>query len=121
MKMGALFRGIALMMALVGSGCVWSHEKIPKAEPIKFPTAAAPVSANRQPLPLGRIRVVNDAAHFVLVETDGFIPPDKGTTLKCFRDGVEVGILTAGAEQRRQFFTADIVKGDLQRGDRVMR
>jgi len=63
---------------------------------------------------------VNQKAGFVLIETDGFAPPVEGVTLKSMRAGVEVGVMKVSAERRREFFTADIVSGSPQRGDKAL-
>lgn len=69
---------------------------------------------------VGAITSVNQAGQFVLIETDGFAPPAAGSTLKAMRAGQEVGVMKVNEQRRREFFTADIVSGSPQRGDKVM-
>ena len=68
---------------------------------------------------IGTVSLVNEEAHFALI--DAVETPAPGTALKSVSpDGAETGTLAAGPEQKRPFFTADIVKGAPHRGDHIL-
>jgi hypothetical protein len=70
---------------------------------------------------VGEIVLLNEEAHFVLVDLETGNPPEAGTALKVMRQGVEIGVLALGDVRRRPFIVADIVKGEPRKGDLVYR
>jgi hypothetical protein len=70
---------------------------------------------------VGEIVLLNEDAHFVLIDLATGNPPESGTALKVLRDHAEVGVVTVGDVRRRPFVVADIVKGEPQKGDVVFR
>ena len=97
-------------------GCSWFDSAPPKPIVIRIPRAQPLVQV---PKLVGRVSMVNADGRFVLVESDQSAALNPGTALKCFRDGVETGVVAVGQERRRPYVTADIVTGDPQRGDQV--
>ena len=93
---------------------------MPKAVPIRFPKEdpSDPKGKRRQ---IGKILLVNAEAGFVLVEIRGAAPPDPGLALKCFRDGVDSGVLTVSGERHGLHIIADIVTGSPRKGDLVFK
>ena len=105
-------RIIVCFLALLAlSGCAHLfHKKKPAAnseEPQIHPTF------------VGTVTLVNENLKFVLIEGSPFYLPEPGQALKCLSNGQETGIVTVSAERNRPFFSADIVKGDPQKGDEV--
>jgi hypothetical protein len=103
------------------SACQWpGKKKVPKATPIRFPTADSPGAAKHsKPRQIGTILMFNAEGNFVLIDSAGWIPPPKGTALKCFRDGKETGIIAVGAERSGTHVAADVVSGEPRKGDQV--
>jgi hypothetical protein len=114
-----MFRFLMIAMVVAAAGCSRFQAKGVKPKVVSFKFANAQAAAAGQPRPVGRVAMVNGAGRFVIIEGGPWSPPEKDTALKCFRDGAEVGVLTAGAERRGRFVTADIVSGEIQRGDEV--
>jgi hypothetical protein len=98
------------------SGCSVSSPPPPRPTVIKF---KKPKPLESVPKLVGIVSMVNADGQFVLVESNQSATLDSGTALKCFRDGVESGVLAVGSERRRPYVTADIVTGEPQRGDQV--
>lgn len=99
----------------------WSLRKpVPKAVPIRFPKEdpSDPKGKRRQ---IGKVLLVNAESGFVLVEIRGAIPPDPGLALKCFREGVDSGVLTVSGERQGTHIIADIVTGTPRKGDLVFK
>ena len=97
----------------------WSLRKpVPKAVPVRFPKVdpSDPKGKRRQ---IGTIVLVNSDAKFVLVESASAAILEPGLALKCFRDGVETGVLTVSGERQGTHIIADIVTGSPRRGDQV--
>jgi hypothetical protein len=108
---------LALAVALAGAtgGCAslkkmhlpWRHPKKPKpAEPAK-------------PQMVGTITLVNEDAHFVLIDVGNSSVPRGGTALKAMSAGVETGVVAVSEVRKRPFAVADIVSGTPKRGDQV--
>lgn len=104
-----LFRFAALAAGgiLFFSGCAW--RKHPRKEDALLPG----------PRRVGRVAVVNEDLHYVLVDVGSLYSPAAGTALKSFSGGTETGILAVGREKERPFIAADIVKGEPKVGDDV--
>ena len=95
---------------LTVSGCAhFSHKK----------KASNAAETAVHPTYVGTVTLVNEDLKFVLVEGSPFYMPDPGQALKCFSNGQETGIVAVSAERHRPFFSADIVKGEPQKGDEV--
>ena len=101
--------------ALMG-GCSVSEPPPPRPLVRSFPKTK-PVDA--VPKLVGVVSMVNTDGQFVLVESNQSTNLNAGTALKCFRDGAETGVVAVGTERRGHYVTADIVKGEPQRGDQV--
>jgi hypothetical protein len=58
---------------------------------------------------------------FVVLDFAGSVPPPSGTELDVMRDGIKVGVVKADAPTREfpSMLTADILEGDVRKGDRV--
>ncbi len=97
-------------------GCAWFERPVPKPKLVRLPKAHPLESVPRL---VGIVSMVNEDGHFVLVESNQSGLLDAGTALKCFRDGVETGVLAVGSERRRPYVTADIIKGEPKNGDQV--
>ena len=108
-------RLIFIALVLGASGCA-SLKKLLHLKP-------APRAERTHPAPerVGVIVLVNDDAHFVLIDTTTGVIPDSGTALKALRNDAEIAVLHSGAIQRRPFVIADIVSGAPARGDTVFR
>ncbi len=107
-------------VSLTFAGCTYFRSApIPKAQPIHFPAANTSDGTKGAPKQIGRIVMVNGDGGFVLIEASPLAVPAEGTALKCFRDGVEVGVVAVNPERRGGMVTADKVTGEPQRGDLV--
>ena len=107
-------RGVASMMAVVlilaQPGCR-SLQKQSQA-----PTGHTPPEAPRL---VGTVTLVDEPGRFVLID-GGFLPPPSAeSTLETFTAGAESGVVKVGADRRRPFVIADIVKGAPRKGDQV--
>jgi len=71
------------------------------------------------PRRVGTVTLVNDADHFVLIDTATAAAPAAGTALKTFTGDAESGVVTVGSVSRRPFVVADIVSGAPRKGDAV--
>ena len=71
------------------------------------------------PQRVGRVALVNEDLHFVLVDVGTLYVPQPGMALKSFSAGRETGILAVSAERREPFIVADIVRGEPKVGDDV--
>lgn len=105
-----LWIALALAGGLMLSGCAWVRHRHAAKE-----ADAAPVGPRR----VGRVAVVNEDLHFVLVDVGSLYTPAAGTALKSFSGGTETGILAVNPERSRPFIAADIVKGEPKVGDDV--
>jgi len=94
------------------------REKIPKAQPVRFPKVN-PYGTKGQPQQMGSILLVNAEAGFVLIDSHGRAMPEAGVALKCMRDGVETGVIAVGKERQGTNVVADIVTGSPRKGDQV--
>jgi hypothetical protein len=111
---------LVIPVALAACAGPWKKE-IPKAQPVRFPTAAAQEAAQgTKPRQVGTILIVNTEGNFVLIDSGGWAPPPQGTALKCFRDGAETGVIAVGSERQGTHVVADVVTGSPRKGDRVM-
>jgi len=102
-----------LTLALCG-GAILSGCAFRKTRP-QHKNAVIPSGPQR----VGRVALVNDDLHFVLVDVGSLYTPAAGAALKTFAGGKETGILAVDAEKERPFIVADIVKGDPHVGDDV--
>ena len=68
---------------------------------------------------VGTITLVNEDAHFVLIDVGMAAAPTLGTALKSFSGGSASGVVTVGDVSRRPFVVADIVQGAPLKGDVV--
>jgi hypothetical protein len=122
-----MFFRIVRIALLAAAGCAlvsceWPwKKKIPRATPIRFPKANASDGTRRNPVQVGTILMVNAEGGFVVIESGVWKPPESRTALKCFRDGVETGVLAVGEERRRDHVIADIVTGTPRKGDQVFK
>lgn len=98
-------------------GCSLFKSAPPKPTIIRLPKTQP--AENSVPKLVGVVSMVNPDGQFVLVESNQSAALESGTALKCIRDGVESAVIAVGKERRRPYVTADIVKGDPQRGDQV--
>ena len=71
------------------------------------------------PVRVGTITLVNEGAHFVLIDTGMAAAPAVGTALKSFTGESASGVLAVGNVNRRPFVVADIVQGAPMKGDAV--
>jgi hypothetical protein len=69
---------------------------------------------------VGRITLVNEEAHFVLIDTGVAPSPAPGETMKSRLSGVETAELKVSEVRKRPFVVADIVKGEPRAGDEVI-
>ena len=111
-----MHRLLALVIAITASGCSWFRSAPPKPTIIKMPRTQV---VEQVPKLVGTVTIVNTDDRFVIVEGNQRAPLNPGTALKCIRDGIETGIIAIGKERRGPNVTADIVKGDPQKGDQV--
>jgi hypothetical protein len=105
-----LFSVLILAALLAFPGCAMMHRKkkpVPRAVPVP------------QPLLVGKIALVNEAGHFVLVDNGTLPAPPSGVTLKTFTGAVQSGELESGEVRRPPFLIADIRAGAPKKGDRV--
>ena len=110
-------RLILMFSAAALCGCSLFKPAPPKATIIRLPKTQP--AENSVPKLVGVVSMVNPEGQFVLVESNQSAALESGTALKCIRDGVESAVIAVGKERRRPYVTADIVKGDPQRGDQV--
>jgi hypothetical protein len=119
--LGVVQWGLVGGVALSLGGCFTfgGREKAPKPNIVGFPKANASDGTPREPRLIGRVAMVNEEGHFVLVQCDAWKTPQEGTALKALRNGAETGILNVTTERRGAYVTADIVTGTPGRGDQV--
>ena len=84
-------------------------------------TRKAVAAVSTAPQRVGTITLVNEAEHFVLIDTGLLGVPAIGTALKSFTGETESGIVAVGNVNRRPFVVADVVKGAPKKGDVVFR
>jgi hypothetical protein len=111
-----IFAVLFITISALASGCSMSSPPPPRPMVIKF---QKPKPLEAVPKLVGIVSMVNTDGQFVLVESNQSATLDSGTALKCFRDGVETGVVAVSAERRRPYVTADVVTGEPQRGDQV--
>jgi hypothetical protein len=89
------------------------HGCAPPVEPVE------PVAKTRAAI-IGRIAVVNEAEHFVLIDLDSSLyVPELGEKVRALRDETETAHLKIAREQKRPFIVADILDGHPATGDEV--
>jgi len=106
---------LALLFLPLCTGCAVLQKILPKRKPIPKAERAHP-----EPERVGVIMLVNEDAHFVLIDTTNGTIPTAGTALKVLRRDAEISVLQCGGIQRRPFVVADIVSGTPAKGDVVM-
>jgi hypothetical protein len=108
-------------LASLLAGCFGfgAREQAPKPKIVGFPKGNGSDGTPREPRLIGRVAMVNEEGHFVLVQCDAWKTPQEGTALKSLRNGNETGILNVTTERRGIYVTADIVTGNPGRGDQV--
>jgi hypothetical protein len=109
-------RFFLIVAAVSLSGCSMFETPPPKPRIVSLPK---PKPLEQVPKLVGVISMINTDGQFVLIESNRTAELGAGTALKCFRDSVETGVLAVGKERRGIYVTADIVKGEPQRGDQV--
>jgi hypothetical protein len=108
-------------LTLCVSGCfgLGAKNAAPKPQVVRFPRENGSDGTPKEPRLIGRISMVNEEGHFVLISCDAWRPPQEGTALKAMRSGAETAILNVNPERRGTAVTADIVTGTPARGDQV--
>jgi hypothetical protein len=106
----ALRHFLPLCTALLLPACALLHLKRKPHDP----PPAAPA-----PLLIGTVILVDEAAHYVLIDTGMSPSPSPGALLKCYTGTAISGELVCDAMRRHPFVTADISSGYPQKGDRV--
>lgn len=89
---------------------------------VRFPWFRAkrpPQAAVVRPQFVGTITLVNEAAHFVLIDVGNSSVPPAGTALKATSGEIETGVVIVGDVRKRPFAVADIVRGAPKKGDRL--
>ena len=132
---GPLF--LVLFVSLTIAGCATSKKDTPSTEARPEAVSAgkkAPVpwlswlkfSKKTPPPPsatpihwTGVIRLVNEEARFVLIQSQSSSAVTPGEKYLCIRDTTETGILRMTALKNSPFLIADILSGDPLAGDRV--
>lgn len=111
------------LAALCGSLCScaqpWKKKEVPRAKPIRFPKANVSDGTKGTPKQVGTVLMVNTDGNFVLIDSSGWLMPEKGTALKCMREGQETGVVAVGSERKGTHVAADVVTGTPQKGDQV--
>ena len=105
--------GVALLFVLSSCGIFRKVHLLPHRK------AKAAVATSSAPQRVGTIALVNEAEHFVLIDTGMAGVPPAGIALKCFTGEVSSGVVTVGNVNRRPFAVADIVQGAPKKGDGV--
>ena len=106
-----------LLVAMSVSGLSCATFKKRKPEP--HAEAQPAVVVRERPLRVGTVTLVNEAEHFVLIDTELAALPAIGTALKSFTGDASSGVVTVGDVNRRPFIVADIVQGAPKKGDGV--
>ncbi|MEQ1852417.1 MAG: hypothetical protein ABMA01_12595, partial [Chthoniobacteraceae bacterium] len=119
LRIARIIPAVVVLAAL--PSCAWPWKKeIPRAQPIRFPSADATDTAHpKKPRQVGTILMVNTEGNFVLIDSSGWTAPEPGTALKCFRDGTETGVIAVGSERQGTRMAADVVTGTPRKGDGV--
>jgi hypothetical protein len=99
-----------------GAGCATMKKLHFLPQQTSKPEEKAPAPTPRR---VGTVTLVNEADHFVLIDTATAPAPETGTALKTFTGDVESGVVTVGSVARRPFVVADIVSGAPRKGDAV--
>ena len=105
-----------VVVVLLGLGCAIfkKKEQAPLARDVQPAVVVRP-----GPLRVGTITLVNEAEHFVLIDTELAALPAIGTALKSFTGDAASGVVAVGNVNRRPFVVADIVQGAPKKGDGV--
>lgn len=111
-----IFFALVLALAAASGGCA-ALRKLHRSRGDR--KKAPPVEAPARPLLVGTITLVNEDAHFVLIDVGFSSVPRTGMALKSMSGGVETGVVTVGDVRKRPFAVADIVSGAPKRGDQV--
>ena len=121
-----MFSRIARILALVAlcgvlGSCAWPWKKkeVPRAKAIRFPKANVSDGTKGTPKQVGTVLMVNADGNFILIDSSGWLMPEKGAALKCMREGMETGVVAVGSERKGTHVAADVVTGAPQRGDQV--
>jgi hypothetical protein len=95
-------------------GCASQKAPAPKAaaKPAPEKTVVTP-----DPLPAGRVAMVNGEARFVIINYPPGAVPKPGQRLNVYRDGNKVGEVKVTGPERDNNTVADIVAGDVQTRD----
>ncbi|HEX3816942.1 MAG TPA: hypothetical protein VHW03_01490 [Chthoniobacterales bacterium] len=81
-----------------------------------------PLAKPNGPIVVGKIAIVNEERHFVLIDLGSFLSvPEPGTALRAVNAAGEIAHLRASPEQQRPFVAADIIDGQPSVGDQVLR
>jgi hypothetical protein len=114
--MGGMLRILVVLLAVSVAGCSRNKGVKPKLISFRYANEQA---AKGQPRSVGKVVMVNGAGRFVVIESGPWGAPEKDAPLKCFREGKEIGVVVMSVERRGRLLTADIVTGDIARGDEV--
>ena len=114
-----IFALAALCGALGSCGQPWKKKEVPRARPIRFPKANVSDGTKGVPKQVGTVLMVNAEGNFVLIDSGGWLMPEKGAALKCMREGMETGVVAVGSERKGTHVAADVVTGTPQKGDQV--
>ena len=86
---------------------------------LKFSTKTPPPPSATPIHWTGVIRLVNEEARFVLIQSQSSSAVTPGEKYLCIRDTTETGVLRMTALKNSPFLIADILSGDPLAGDRV--
>ncbi len=102
----------SVVLMVVSGGCA-------STPPTPPPGKADPYYNRSEYLPIGFISTVNVVEGFVVVNFSSSVMPRVGDELKVYRAGRPIGSVKITQPLRAPLATADILTGELQRGDAV--
>jgi hypothetical protein len=113
----------ALLGALTLAGCSWFRHETPSAAVVT--TTNAPVAADQKFIVTaseglgGKVAMVNTDLRFVVLTFPVGQIPNVDQHLTVYRNGVKVGEVKVTGPRRNENTVADIVAGEVARGDEV--
>jgi hypothetical protein len=85
------------------------------------PEPDEPIAKTRGAI-IGKIAVVNEPEHFVLIDLESSLyVPEPGENVRALRDNAETAHLKISREEKRPFVAADIIDGHPAAGDEIER
>ena len=107
---------VVVVMAAWLTGCGWFHRDHAKPAPVKV-APVAPVIVTPAQTSAAYVLLVNDSGRFVVLNFPGGQVPAEGKILDIYRNGLKTAEVKTSKFRQENNFTADILTGDVRKGD----